>query len=153
MWNIWRFVITSIRWIHWSYYFCSYCRVGRQNKEFSLFKLHWHGDLSFIIIFHWSYLLMFFQQGRLCESWREDTPNKAQRHSKSPRYFWIWDCKIYSVRSESGRMILIQDHAYYVLGFPKDLRILYPHVIHTLEGYKGTFIAYLSWWAWSLCGA
>ena len=47
----------------------------------------------------------------------------------------------YSVRSESGRMIEIRDQAYYVPGLPKDLRIIYPQVIHTSEGYKGTFIA------------
>ena len=47
----------------------------------------------------------------------------------------------YYVRSESGRMIALRDQTYYVPGLPKDLRIIYPQVIHTSEGYKGTFIA------------
>ena len=48
----------------------------------------------------------------------------------------------YSVRSESGSMIALWAHAYYVLGLPKDLRIIYLQVIRTSEGYKGTFIAH-----------
>ena len=48
----------------------------------------------------------------------------------------------YSVRSESGRMIALQDQAYYVPGLPKDLRIIYPQGICTSEGYKGNFIAH-----------
>ena len=48
----------------------------------------------------------------------------------------------YSVRSKSGRMIALRDQAYYVTGVPKYLRIIYPECIHTLEGYKGTFIAH-----------
>ena len=35
----------------------------------------------------------------------------------------------YSVRSEIGRMIALQDQAYYVPGLPKDLRIIYPQGI------------------------
>ena len=46
----------------------------------------------------------------------------------------------YFVRSESGRMIALRSQAYYVIGLPKDLRIIYPHGIRTLEGYKGIFI-------------
>ena len=46
----------------------------------------------------------------------------------------------YSVRSESGHMIALRDHAYYVPGLPKDFRIIYPQGIRTSEGYKGTFI-------------
>ena len=46
----------------------------------------------------------------------------------------------YSVRSESGRMIALRAQAYYVPRLPKDLRIIPPQGIHTLEGYKGTFI-------------
>ena len=52
--------------------------------------------------------------------------------------FWIVE---YSIRSESGCMIALQDQAYYVPGLPKDLRIIYPQGIFTSEGYKGTFIA------------
>ena len=37
----------------------------------------------------------------------------------------------YSVRGESGRMIVLRDQAYYVTGLPKDLRIIYPQGIHT----------------------
>ena len=48
----------------------------------------------------------------------------------------------YSVRSESRRMIALRYHAYYVLGLPNDLRIIYPQGIRTPEGYKGTFIAH-----------
>ena len=48
----------------------------------------------------------------------------------------------YSVRSESGRMILLQAQAYYVPGLPKGLRIISPQGILTSEGYKGTFIAH-----------
>ena len=48
----------------------------------------------------------------------------------------------YSIRSESGRMIALRAQAYYVPGLPKDLRIIYPQGIRTLEGYKGTFIAH-----------
>ena len=40
----------------------------------------------------------------------------------------------YSVRSESGCMIALQDQAYYVPRLPKDLHIIYPQVIHTSEG-------------------
>ena len=39
-------------------------------------------------------------------------------------------------------MIALQDQAYYVPGLPKDLRIIYPQVICTLEGYTGTFLAH-----------
>ena len=48
----------------------------------------------------------------------------------------------YSVRSEIGRMIVLQTQAYYVPGLPKDLRIISPQGIHTSEGYKGTFITH-----------
>ena len=48
----------------------------------------------------------------------------------------------YSVRSESGRMITVWYQAYYFPGLPKDLRKIYPQVICTSEGYKGTFIAH-----------
>ena len=48
----------------------------------------------------------------------------------------------YSVRSESGRMIALQDQAYYVPGLPKDLRIISPQGICTSEGYKGAVIAH-----------
>ena len=87
MWNIWRFFIPSIIWSHWSYYLWSYFGVGRQNKEVSLLKLHRHGEISFSHILHWSYLLMFIQQGRLCEAWREDINKKYQRHSKKALRF------------------------------------------------------------------
>ena len=40
----------------------------------------------------------------------------------------------YSVRSESGCMIALRDHAYYVPRLPKDLHIIYPQGIHTSEG-------------------
>ena len=48
----------------------------------------------------------------------------------------------YSVRSESGRIIVLQAQAYYVPGLPKDLHIISPQGIYTPEGYKGTFIAH-----------
>ena len=48
----------------------------------------------------------------------------------------------YSVRSESGRMIALQDQAYYVPGLPKDLRIISPQGICKSEGDKGNFIAH-----------
>ena len=48
----------------------------------------------------------------------------------------------YSIRSESGSMIALRAQAYYVPGLPKDLRIIYPQGIRTLEGYKVTFIAH-----------
>ena len=37
----------------------------------------------------------------------------------------------YSVRSESGNMIVLQAQAYYVPGLPKYLHIIYPQGIHT----------------------
>ena len=94
MWYIWRFIIPSRIWSHWTYYICSYCRVGRQNIEVNILKLHGHGKLSFSHIWHYIYLLMFFQQVTLCEAWRENIPKKDQRHSKRSRDFWIWDCWI-----------------------------------------------------------
>ena len=48
----------------------------------------------------------------------------------------------YSVKGESGRMIVIRDQAYYVPGLPKDLRIISPQGICTSEGYKYTFLAH-----------
>ena len=48
----------------------------------------------------------------------------------------------YSVRSESGRIIVIQDQSYYVPVLPNSLQIIYPQGICTSEGYKGTFIAH-----------
>ena len=39
-------------------------------------------------------------------------------------------------------MIALQDQAYYVPGLPKDLRIISPQGICTLEGYKGNFLAH-----------
>ena len=48
----------------------------------------------------------------------------------------------YSVRSESGHMIVLRAQAYYVPGLPKDLRIISPQGICTSEGYKGNFIAH-----------
>ena len=46
----------------------------------------------------------------------------------------------YSVRSKSGRIIELQDQAYYVPGLPKYLRIISPQGISTSERYKGTFV-------------
>ena len=37
----------------------------------------------------------------------------------------------YSIRSESGRLIALQAQEYYVLGLPKDLRIISPQGINT----------------------
>ena len=95
MWDVWSLTISSIRWIHWSYYLYSYCRVMRQNKKVGLLKLHGDRELGFSHLWHWSYLLMSLQQGILCESWIEDIPKKYQRHSKSPWYLWIWYCQIF----------------------------------------------------------
>ena len=39
-------------------------------------------------------------------------------------------------------MIALRAQAYYVPGLTKDLRIISPQVIHTSEGYKGTFISH-----------
>ena len=49
----------------------------------------------------------------------------------------------YSVRSESGSMIALRAQAYYVPVLPKYLRIIYPQVMNTSEGYKGTFIDHI----------
>ena len=87
MWYIWRFIVPSRIWIHWSYYLCRYCRFGIQNKEVSLLKLNGHGDISFSHLWQWICLPMFFQQWRLYEYWREDIPKKTQMHSKRPWYF------------------------------------------------------------------
>ena len=40
----------------------------------------------------------------------------------------------YSVRSESGHVIVLRDQVYYVPGLPKDLRIISTQGIHTSEG-------------------
>ena len=37
-------------------------------------------------------------------------------------------------------MVVLRDQAYCVTGLPNDLRIIYPQVILTSEGYKGAFI-------------
>ena len=46
----------------------------------------------------------------------------------------------YSVRSESGRMIALQDQAYCISGLSKDLCIISPQGIQRSEGYKDAFI-------------
>ena len=48
----------------------------------------------------------------------------------------------YFVRSESGRIIVLQDQAYYVPGLPKDLPIFSPQGNCTAERYTVTFIAH-----------
>ena len=48
----------------------------------------------------------------------------------------------YYVSSESGRMIVLWDQAYYVPGLQKYLRIILSQGIHTSLGYKGTLIAH-----------
>ena len=48
----------------------------------------------------------------------------------------------YSVGSESGHIIAIQDQSYYVPGLPNYLRIISPQVFHTSELYGGTFISH-----------
>ena len=48
----------------------------------------------------------------------------------------------YSVRSESGRIIVLRYQAYYVSGLPKYLCIISPQGIRAPEGYKGAFIAH-----------
>ena len=53
--------------------------------------------------------------------------------------FWIVE---YSITIESGRMIALQDQAYYVPRLPKDFRIISPQGIRTSYGFKGTFIAH-----------
>ena len=47
----------------------------------------------------------------------------------------------YSVKIESGRIIVLRDQVYYFPGLPKDLCIISPQGICTSEGYKGNFIA------------
>ena len=46
----------------------------------------------------------------------------------------------YSFISESGHMIALRAHSYYVPVLPKNLRIISPQGICTSEGYKVTFI-------------
>ena len=46
----------------------------------------------------------------------------------------------YSIKSESGRMIALQDQEYYVHGLSKYLCIISPQGILTSEGYKVTFV-------------
>ena len=48
----------------------------------------------------------------------------------------------YSVRSESGSIIVFQAQAYYVPRLPKYLRNISPQGIFTSEGYKVTFIVH-----------
>ena len=48
----------------------------------------------------------------------------------------------YYVRSESGRMIALRAQAYYLLGLPNYLCIIYPRRVRTSEGYKGNFISH-----------
>ena len=52
----------------------------------------------------------------------------------------------YSLRSESRRIIALRDLAYYVPGSKNDLCIIYLQVIHTSEGYKGTFRAHFHYY-------
>ena len=120
MWDIWRVLILSRRWSHWWYCFlCGYCRVGRQNKEVSILKLHWHGELGFSHIWHWSYLLVFFQQGSICESWREDVPKKSQRHSKKPWDLWIWYCRIFCQEWKWAYDCALGSGIFFVLGYQR----------------------------------
>ena len=48
----------------------------------------------------------------------------------------------YSIRSESGSIIVLWAQAYYFPGLPKDFCIIYPQGICTSEGYKVTFVAH-----------
>ena len=48
----------------------------------------------------------------------------------------------YYVKSESGCMIALRNHEYYVTRLPKDLCIIYPKFIHTSAGHMGTSIAH-----------
>ena len=41
--------------------------LGYRIKKLVYSNLHGHGELSFSHLLHWRYLLMFFQQGILCE--------------------------------------------------------------------------------------
>ena len=95
MWAIWRSFTPSRIWNHYSYYIWIFYRVGSQNKEVSLIKPYGLGELSFSHLCHWSYLLMLFQQGRLCGDWREDVPKKYKRHSKRLLDSWIWYCWVF----------------------------------------------------------
>ena len=130
MWDIWRFFIPSRRWSHWSYYICNYCRAEKHNKLVSLIKLHGYVDISLSHLWHWSYLLMLFQQGRLCEAWREYFPRNIKGIEKGLEIYGFGIVK-YSVRSESGRMIAIRAQSHYVPGILTDLHIILPRGINT----------------------
>ena len=74
---------------------------------------------------------MFFQQGRLFEKYKT-FPRKIKGVAKGldMSEFGIVE---YSIRGESGCMIVLRDQAYYVPGLPNYLRTIYPQGIHTSE--------------------
>ena len=152
MWDIWRFVIPSRRWSHWSYYICSYCRFGKHNKEVNLLKLHGHGEIIFSPIWHWRYLLMLFQQGILCKAWREDIPKKSQRHNKRSWDFCIWDCLIFCHKWKwtydcaPGSGILC---SWVTKVFAHHFPTRHLHIIR-IQGYLHSSLSWLARW---LCGA
>ena len=87
---------------------------------------------------------MLLQQWRLCEAEEKTSPRKLKCIAKGLETsgFGIVE---YSVRSESGRMIVLRDQAYCVPGLPKYFHIIYPQCIQTLQGYKGTLTAYFNY--------
>ena len=129
MWDIWIF-LPSRRWSLLSYYLCSLCRMGIYNKEVIFVKIHGHGGLSFSHLLHWNCLLVFIQQGILCESWREDVPNKYQIYIKRPWSFWIWYCRIF-FQEWKWTYDYLWDQAYYVPVLPKYFSIISPQFIRT----------------------
>ena len=72
----------------------------------------------------------------------EKTPPKKIKGIEKGLDIYRFGIVEYSVRSESGRMIVLRDQAYYVTGLPKDFSIISPQGIRTSEGYNGTFIAH-----------
>ena len=59
----------------------------------------------------------------------EKTPPKKIKGIEKGLEIYRFGIVEYSVRSESGRMIVLRDQAYYVTGLPKDLRIIPPQGI------------------------
>ena len=139
--------IPARRLIHWSYYICSYCRFGIQNKELSLVKLCEHGRISFSHILHWSYLLMFLQQGRLCGAWIEDVPKQSQMNIKRPWDLWIRYCWIFCQE--------LKWTYYCTLGsgiLCSWVTKVFAHHLPTRYSYTRRIQGYLhislSWWSW-----
>ena len=84
IWDIWRSWATSRNWSHFFYYLCIIFRLGRQKKEVSFIKIHGNGEIVFIHIWHWSDLIVLFQQGVYFGDLKEDIPKKSHRYCYKP---------------------------------------------------------------------